>query len=354
MQRWFFLVDPKQPKYRPPKKTVSKQEPMAELLSQQWVFTVTVPDAGPKEKVFITGNIPELGEWDYKKLVLLENEEGTDIWSKTISIPNTCDVFYRYGLALINEETNDVLIRQWETNVEPRVIKESMLHPVTDTYGEFDGKTVLTTGWLTSHTLLQFKFVNNPLKLRSRLSGRPMFIKVTPVKLSFGNEPHIEDSSLSMDTLDSLTPSSVLVEVSTLDNDTSLCLLKPQEQFGREYRPDDVFIVNITVPDHKALAYLLDFYSYSNHASMASPPCHVGYTYVLPNMFKSSVGVLELPVTCNVKHRPLGTVNIEYLVIHPMSQNLNSFQVSYAKYWDQNWTGLEVGHRGLGASFKTR
>ncbi|XP_075992154.1 glycerophosphocholine phosphodiesterase GPCPD1-like isoform X2 [Anticarsia gemmatalis] len=328
---------------------------MAETLTQQWVFTVAAPGAGPKEKVFITGSIPELGEWDYKKLVVLEHQEGSNLWSKAVTIPNTCDVLYRYGIGIINADNNDIVIRSWETSLKPRILKESVLVPYTDTYGEYDGKpSPVTTGWLTTQTLLQFKFVNNPLKLKTRLSEKPMQIKVTPVKLSFENEAQVDETSLSTDTMDTETPSWILVEVSTLSNDPSLCLPKPQEQFGREYKPNDVFIVNITVPDAKALAYLIDFYSYSSRASSEDPPCHVGYTYVLPNMFKPSEGVLELPVTCNVKHRPLGTINIEYLLVNSMSENLNTFEVSYAKYWDPNWTGLEVGHRGLGASFKTK
>nr|XP_037877395.1 glycerophosphocholine phosphodiesterase GPCPD1-like isoform X4 [Bombyx mori] len=71
-------------------------------------------------------------------------------------------------------------------------------------------------------------------------------------------------------------------------------------------------------------------------------------------MFKPSEGNLELPVTCNVKHRPLGTVNFGYLTVCPIQEKLCNLQVSYAKYWDSSWTGLEVGHRGLGASFKTK
>lgn len=327
---------------------------MAEKLTQEWIFTVAAPDVGPKEKVFITGSTRELGEWDHRRIVLLQNDNDSGVWTKTIIIPNNCDVLYRYGIAVVSEDTHDVLICQWETDINPRIIKESVLHSSVDHYGEYDGKKAITTGWLTTQTLLQFKFVNKPLKLKKSLAERPLNIKVTPVKLSFGCDPHIEETSLSTDTLDTEVLADVFVEVSTLNNDPSLCSLKKQEQFGREYKPNDALFINMTVLDVNALAYLVDFYSYSSRASADDPPCHVGYTYVLPNMFKPSEGLLQLPVSCSIKHRPLGTVNIEYLIVNPMSENLNNFQVSYAKYWNPNWNGLEVGHRGLGASFKAK
>ncbi|KAG6446286.1 hypothetical protein O3G_MSEX004390 [Manduca sexta] len=355
MQRWFFLEDKKTQKIKPPKKMSAKESEQTVVIpSQEWAFTVSVPNLGPKEKVFITGSIPELGEWDCSKLLPMELDNSSDLWNKSIIIPNIGDVYYRYAICLLNESTNDIIVRSWETNIHPRVIKENMLHPSTDIFGEYDGKQSVSTGWLTSQTLVQFKFCNNPLNLKSRLAGRSMNIKVTPVKLSFGMESQLDESSLSTDTMDTEMPPGVYVEVATLDNNPDVCHLKAQDQFGREYKPNDVLLVNVLAPNPKALAYLIDFYSYSSRACSEDPPCHVGYTYVLPNMFKPSEGMLDLPVTCNVKHRPLGTICFEYLIVCPMQGNLCNLQVSYAKYWDPSWTGLEVGHRGLGASFKTK
>lgn len=355
MQRWFFLEDRKRLKLKPPKNmSIKEPEKKAEITSQEWVFSVKVPNLAPKERVCLTGSTPELGEWDYNRLVPLEYSESSDTWSKSVSIPYTCDILYRYVLCLPIVDHNDVIIRRWETNIHPRVIPENLLHPTIDIFGEHDGEQRIGTGWLTSQNLVQFKFTKNPLKLKSRLAGRLMNIKVTPVKLSFGMEPHIEESSLSTDTTEAELPAGVFVEVATFDNNTEVCNLKPQQQFGREYKPNDILVVNVTVPNPKALAYLIDFYSYSSRASSEDPPCHIGYTYVLPNMFKPSEGSLELPVTCNVKHRPLGTIHFDYLIVKPMPEQLCSLQVSYSKYWDPNWTGLEVGHRGLGASFKTK
>lgn len=354
MQRWFFLEDPKKPKYIPPKKMAEKKpESEGIVTSQEWKFTVCAPDVGPRETMFITGSIPELGEWNYDQIVTLDREEGTDLWWKTIRVPNTCDILYRYGKCILNEAyPKDITIYEWETHQQPRILQETVLHPYVDTYGYHNGKQLVSSGWLTVTTLLQFQFMNNPLKLKSCLAKRIMSIKVTPVKLSFGTEMHADDSSHSMDI--SGAASGVLVDVSTLSNDPSICVMKPQEQFGRDYNLDDVLLINVTAPDITALAYLVDFYCSSSRGVPDDPPCHVGYTYVLPNMFKSSEGTMDLPVTCNVKHRPLGTVNIGYLIVKPMGEQLSNLKESFAKYWNPSWTGLEVGHRGLGASFKTK
>ncbi|XP_013133716.1 PREDICTED: glycerophosphocholine phosphodiesterase GPCPD1 isoform X1 [Papilio polytes] len=360
MQRWFFMQEQKKLKKHKPKvnqgmaaQNKTKAKPENLVMSQEWVFTVLVPNLGPKERVYISGSTAELGEWDIKKMVPLEPNEGTDLWSTKVIIPNTCDVFYRYAICLVNEDTKNLIVRRWEVNIHPRVIKENAQTPSTDIFGEFQGDQKINRGWLTTQTLVQFKFMNEPLKLKSRLTNRIMLIKVTPVNLSFGTEGQYEDSQ-SIDTQEGESPLGVTVEVCTLDNDPQLCQLQPQAQFGREYRANDVLLVNMYAPDHKVLAYLIDFYSHSSRAAMDDPPYHVGYTYVLPNMFKPSEGDLELPVTCNVKHRPLGTVNFEYLIVYPMKENICNMQVSYAKHWDPTWTGLEVGHRGLGASFKTK
>lgn len=261
MQSWFFAQDRKKPKFRIPPKSPAKLPPSPpKMYTEEWKFSVSVPYANvsARDTVVITGNIPQLGEWDYLKAVPLEKEPGRDVWCNTITIPNTCDIYYRYAVCTFDDHNKEaVIVRSWETNVRPRVIKENTREPSLDVYGHYDGKARICRGWLTCQTLLQFKFVKNPLKLKTRLAGRLMNIKVTPVNLSFGTEGQIEDS-LSTDTAE--VPTGVSVEVATLDNDASLCQLHPQEQFGKEYRPNDILIFNITAQKLDSVAYLVDFY----------------------------------------------------------------------------------------------
>lgn len=42
---------------------------------------------------------------------------------------------------------------------------------------------------------------------------------------------------------------------------------------------------------------------------------------------------------------------VKYVIIRPLPEINCSFKISYAKYWNNSWTGLEIGHRGAGVSF---
>jgi len=50
--------------------------------------------------------------------------------------------------------------------------------------------------------------------------------------------------------------------------------------------------------------------------------------------------------------RIIGQLTIEYVVIKPIPDYPWDMSISYAKHWEQRWSGLDVGHRGLGTSFK--
>lgn len=43
---------------------------------------------------------------------------------------------------------------------------------------------------------------------------------------------------------------------------------------------------------------------------------------------------------------------MEYVSIKPIPDYPWDMSVSYAKHWEQRWSGLDVGHRGAGNSFK--
>lgn len=353
MQRWFFLDNrsavKREKSVHLKMSQLQKDEPLR--LSREWTFMVNAPEVKDSEAICISGDIAALGEWNYKKAVAMEQTENTNQWTVTLVIPSTRDVHYRYALCNI-KENRDMTIQKWETHIHPRVVKEINLHPGIDEFGKQGDQVSVSPGWLTEHTIIQLQFYNNPLNLKTKYMDRTINIKVTPVKLSFGSEITLEES-LSND-IEIANLSGVTVEASTLAKDPSLCIPNPQEQFGRAYNHDDILLINVKVPEINTQAYLVDLYTHSTRASPEHPPYHIGYTYILPNMFKSSEGGLELPVTCNVKHRPLGSINIQYLIIKPMDTDLCNYQVSYSKYWDKSWTGLEVGHRGLGASFKTK
>lgn len=198
------------------------------------------------------------------------------------------------------------------------------------------------------------------------MKRRHVQVKVTPMNLRIPDAScdsltplsPLEDS-LSNDTHDTKenggeSTAFAFSEVVTLSADE--CEIRSQEQFGTGCGPSDLVIFHLTVGDMENTAYLIDLYSYSSRvAKEDGPPNHLGYHYVLPNLFKRSEGNLELPITCAKGHRPLGMMRLGYLIVKPSSLSAHmDMSVSYARYWNNKWTGLDVGHRGSGTSFKAK
>jgi hypothetical protein len=71
--------------------------------------------------------------------ILVLYREG--VWSGVISIPRDCDVMFRYFVGIVFEPDEErftsrqVIVRQWETNLDPRVIhKEGLYQMITYTF----------------------------------------------------------------------------------------------------------------------------------------------------------------------------------------------------------------------------
>jgi len=56
------------------------------------------------------------------------------IWSGVISIPRDCDVMFRYFVGIVFEPDEEkftsrcVVVRRWETNLSPRLIRKEGIH----------------------------------------------------------------------------------------------------------------------------------------------------------------------------------------------------------------------------------
>jgi len=201
-----------------------------------------------------------------------------------------------------------------------------------DIFGSINGQEKVDRGWLTKETLVQLKFFYAPFTFKQRMKRRHIQVKVTPMNLSIPSAScesmapvsPLEDS-LSNDTHDTKenggesSTAFAFSEVVTLSADE--CEIRRQEQFGTGCGPSDLVIFHLTVGDFENTAYLIDLYSYSSRvAKEDGPPNHLGYHYVLPNLFKRSEGNLELPITCAKGHRPLGMMRLGYLIVKPSSQ----------------------------------
>ncbi|KAJ8921091.1 hypothetical protein NQ315_015888 [Exocentrus adspersus] len=366
MQRWFFLEDPSNLETRAGKAESASSGTSVESLTyapRKWLFRIRVPNLRKEEIVCVTGDLKELGSWQPDKCVPLDREDDSEIWSGVLDIPDKRRILFRYCVCIIIEAGLQVIVRSWETNLTPRVIGAYAESPTSEAephqYGNYDNQYRVDRGWLNKETVIQLKLCNNPLTIfRPKYQNRIVNIKVTPVTLTrhSSNFPksmsEALDESLSADTQDSVeNPKHAFTEVASLmDDDPTFHM---QGQFGHELQKDDMLIFQSTVLFPANIAFLIDLYIYSSRFAEGEPPYHAGFSYLLPTALQSSEGSVVLPVT-STKHRPLGQIRLEYIQIGPMTNFKCDMSISYARHWKKSRSGLDVGHRGSGSSFKTK
>ncbi|KAG5675667.1 hypothetical protein PVAND_005554 [Polypedilum vanderplanki] len=361
MQRWWFTDDKtKEGKNnrteQRPKKTNDQQRNGFNI--RECKFSVFVnKDLNSNEKVAITGNIDELGNWDPNYCVFLSQTTDGNIWSVVLNIPSNLDINYRYFIASIDESQNPprTHVRKWETHLHPRRFFADQQSTAIDTFGVIDGIEKVDSGWLTNETLIHLKFMNNPFVLKERIKNRQIYVKITPMNMrlnaeSSSNVQSIAEDSMSNDARE--YPSAyAYTEVATLNANNDDYLFSEQEQHGRQYKDNDIMFFRITISEPEDIAYCIDLFGTKDNNN--TPPKHLGYHYLLPNMLKNSEGTLELTITCATTHRPLGMMRVQFLKVTPLNNPRCDMEVTYERYWNNKHQGLDVGHRGTGTSFKT-
>ncbi|KAK2576031.1 hypothetical protein KPH14_007381 [Odynerus spinipes] len=370
---------------------------------RDWVFRVQVADIEKNECVYVVGSLPELGAWNHNQAIQMfqensvqdcvaladsissgefysEDAAGDNIYnevdkgqtfSQKVALPIDADIEYRYFIAVIcqsngtKNSAKTLIIRRWETHMICRQIKKNMPSnfindtlPDAEIFGSYNDYVKVERGWLTDETVIQFKLFNNPIKLwKPKLQSRKVHIKMTPVNLVRHNSLELQqcaneciDDSLSMDTQDIVDqPAFSITEIAVMNDEEAR--FKYQEQFGRAYKEDEFVNFNVAVRYPETTAYLVDYYVYGSRTFPGEPPNHIGFSYILPSTLQASVGILTVPIT-STKHRPIGQLTLEYVVIKSIPDYPWDMSISYAKHWEQKWSGLDVGHRGLGTSFK--
>lgn len=306
-----------------------------------WKFRVSAPNLHKYETVCVTGDCLELGNWSHEKLVHLKQEENTPHWSVTLKIPLKLNVHYRYCICMQTADRTRVLIRRWETHVIPRtIVKENLqLSEEFDIFGNYDGKHKIGKGWLTTGSMLQLKFSKNSISFKARGPDDTFSVKLTQLNTEYPILTEDQNDSQPHDTIIEVAA------VNSLDSE-----FKEQGQFGVMATGYEFFLFNVTVPCENKVSYLVDLYKHSN----TNTAVHIGYSYILSSVIRNSEGCLQLPITCSSRHLPLGVMKVEYLVVRPMAVSLCDMKGSNASHWKESWTGLDVGHRGSGSSFKTK
>lgn len=360
MHRWFFADEElvcKEPSPPSPSSSETSRTPSTTSLPEsEWTFKVNFDwNLCSNETLAICGSIPILGNWDVQhSLPLIKDNENSSCWTLTLVLPRKYNIYYRYLVYAFNAKGRKI-IRFWETHCECRVIDSDQVQDNEyieyETFGLWNNQRKIERGWLNPYvTGLQFKIFQAPFILKTKIKPL-LYVKITPLKLKSQEKCVKEnDGKNSLEESDEdLRQTFAYCEVASLQDQNGE--FRKQTKYGLACGSDDLLLFNLTLGDVNHTAYQLDLYNYSPKAGSDVPPKHFGYQYILPQELKGSEGTLQLIIMCGTKHRPIGTMKCDYLVIAPMhTQDLN-LEKTFQRYWNSKNVGMFIGHRGCGKSF---
>lgn len=345
---------------------------MEMLVTFELTFCVRA-DTEPGETVCIVGDCDKLGSWDPHHAVPLtrvsspkparksdgngSNVSGMNIWKKKVKLDGVKDYKYRYFIARIVEADNEdsektVNVIKWETNIRQRIFspKEYMNDPKkyeknVDTFGEYNMKKHVTKGWLIDQTEIHLRLHSNPIYMwKPRHRTQTYSIKCTPIDHRFRDTiGEDEEDDYKPHTMPPQTFTKVLV--SSLKNGKERPSV--QNQYGEVYCPKDFLNFTARTLDPEYLAFQFDFFVLTDNED----PKHIGLSYLLPMEMKNSNDIKHLPIT-GLKHKPIGQIKVDYLFIKPLVGLPMSMEVSYQNYWKFERAAIDIGHRGMGSSYK--
>ncbi|XP_066295315.1 glycerophosphocholine phosphodiesterase GPCPD1-like isoform X1 [Branchiostoma lanceolatum] len=299
--------------------------------------------------VVVVGDCPSLGAWDPRKAVELQKEEN-DAWSCTIPLPEGTPVQYRYMVCDIRRDKmqKKLMIVKWETYRQPRTFTPNGESCVADggSFGSYDGDgCAVDQGWLVDQTEIRLRFHSSkspPITIFIQQDvNRKFLIKVRPINIQSlqkqtgdGKDGTYEDTPVTCKVLNDFQWRPVV-----------------QDQCGHLWENDSFLIFTTQVFDPHNWAFDILLYEESE-INAAQSDCHahpVAMATVLPTNMTGSTGVVSVPIHNN-QNRLVGQINVDYLIITPMTGDVCTAEVSYARFWKKRKT-LDVGHRGMGNSY---
>ncbi|KAH8301118.1 hypothetical protein KR018_001938 [Drosophila ironensis] len=285
----------------------------------------------PDEYVAVSGDHPALGSWHLDKAVpLKEQDKARTKWYLRIWICATQRFYYRYVIYSRNAQGQRIL-RRWEGQKVARMLQTYEIYrsPGLDIFGEAYPNSVgggfrLESGWLHHEYAIELKFVWQEHFVISGITSNAKFrLFLTPLNV-------VDDTR---------------IEVSRYAYNHSNFRLQTVQ--GVRYTQGSVVIFRIYQPLDTYNAFRLSIYQGSREVRLS-----VGEVYIFPEQLKGSRGLLRLPIFASLQTISIGEVTLPYLVIQPMPKvEAGNLRASFHQYWPDNWPTLDVGYRGLGASY---
>ena len=318
----------------------------------------------PGEVMCVVGDCPELGSWkphQAKILVLERHDEEGEIWAKTIKVPASRTVRYRYFIAHLREsedqdDLRDVMVIWWETHLQPRSFnfqqycvdpKSQNITEVAD-FGFINNQKSIDKGWLSGQTEIHLRLHSNPIHMwKNKYHQQNYRVKCTALDLRYKDltVSYDDDDESNHDLLSAGYANRALVSVYHGECDEP----SEQPQFGTIYPESSYMTFQVQTYESEFVGYLFDFYLHDPNPDPNDIPKHIGQSYVLPKNLKEKQGFMTISIN-GLKNKPIGQLTIDYLIIKPLKGEACDMTVSYARLWKKR-RPLDVGHRGMGSSY---
>ncbi|XP_078326933.1 glycerophosphocholine phosphodiesterase GPCPD1-like isoform X1 [Crassostrea virginica] len=332
------------------------------------------------EVVCVVGDCDRLGNWDPHHAVVLSREssspgpcrkndqpesscgaekgESCDVWSKKVKLCGMKDYNYRYFVCQIMESDSEstdrhVKIVRWETNIIPRVFSPSeyMKDPqkydaAIEKFGEYGGRKHVTKGWLTDQSEVHIRIHGNPIRMwKPKYRKQTYKIKCTPLDQRY--KDHLDEDEEENEWGTHVSPPSTFTKVLVSCLDDRKIYNCVQSESGTVFENGGYMAFTADTLEPESLGFQFDFYVHQEGDS----PKHVGYCYLLPVDLKKSNDTKTVPIT-GLNHKPIGQIHLDYLTVKPVPGLELKMDASYQNYWKFERKSLDVGHRGMGSSYK--
>ncbi|XP_017041583.1 glycerophosphocholine phosphodiesterase GPCPD1 [Drosophila ficusphila] len=283
------------------------------------------------EFVAVSGDHPALGSWQLEKaLPLKEQDKARSKWYLRVWICASQRFYYRYVIYSRNGQGKRIL-RSWEGQRVARMLQTYEIYrsPGLDIFGEAYPTSVgggfhVERGWLQYEYVIELKFVwQNHLDISGIGSNAKYRLILTPLNV-------IDDTR---------------IEVSRYAYNQSS--FRPQSQRGVRYSQGSIMVFRVYQPLDTQNALRLSIYQGARDVQLA-----VGEAYIFPEQIKGSRGILQVPVFASFQNIAIGELTLPHLVVQPMPKvEAGNLRASFHHYWPDNWPTLDVGYRGMGASY---
>ncbi|XP_011186431.2 glycerophosphocholine phosphodiesterase GPCPD1 [Zeugodacus cucurbitae] len=289
------------------------------------------------ERVAVVGDHTRLGAWQVERAVVMTPSARGVVWSAKVAICANARIHYRYFIYSVDKYGRR-RVHEWEGVPYGRVLEKHQMYrpPGKDQFGLLSHMTVGDVehekGWLRNEYAIEFKFIwEQHMKFYRymRLNRATKFLlKMSVSENGFELAPSAwRDSEL---------------EVSHYAYNRSQ--FQKQTQRGVPYTAGDIVIFRFTVTLNTKNSYQLSIFTADGE--------RVGVALILASDLRAAEGVLQLPIQGTVNGYQVGALTLPYLIIRPLVGAADyNLRGSFQRYWPMNWPSVDIGRRGIGASY---